>query len=153
MRKRPSDKGEWSYVYLTHFDNGEEYSLLNKGSRWMQDGDLATWNPSKAKSVPLEAKANMTWMWFDQRDRDELHYCDENNVHYSVRFKELICTRYAGGEGESEPIWMDKNGLTCPFTGKYFPAGFNEHIAGRRKVTLPISGVKCTDEDKVEETW
>ena len=43
---------------------------------------------------------------------------------------------------------MDQNGLWNPFTRKYFPAGFVEHIAGRRRLVQSVSGVKCNEEDK-----
>ena len=50
MRARQNDKGEWSYVYVTQID-GVEYTLLNKGARFLQTGLLETWNPPRSKSV------------------------------------------------------------------------------------------------------
>ena len=69
-----------------------------------------------------------------------------------ITYGALVCRRHTG-EGAVEPVWMDKNGLLEPFSKKYFPTGFVEHIAGRRYLVLPVSGVKCRDEDKLEETW
>ena len=40
-----------------------------------------------------------------------------------------------------------------PFSKKYFPTGFVEHIAGRKVLQLTISGIKCLEEDKAEQTW
>ena len=48
MRPRKNDKGKWSFVYMSHVD-GEDYTLLNKGVRWMQTGLLKEWNPPRAK--------------------------------------------------------------------------------------------------------
>ena len=41
MRARQNDKGEWSYVYVTQVD-GQDYTLLNKGARFLQTGLLET---------------------------------------------------------------------------------------------------------------
>ena len=149
MRPRKNDKGEWSYVYVTQVE-GEDYTLLNKGARFLQTGLLETWNPPRAKSVRQDEKVDVRWMWFSG---ESLHFCDQNNVEYSIRFGELVCRRHSGAESAEEPIWMDKNGLLEPFSKKYFPTGFVEHIAGRRYLVLPISGVYCRDEDKLEDTW
>ena len=48
---------------------------------------------------------------------------------------------------------MDRDGMVEPFSEKYFPTEFVEHIAGRKVLHLSISGIKCHDEDKAEETW
>ena len=149
MRPRKNDKGEWSYVYVTQVE-GEDYTLLNKGARFLQTGLLETWNPPRAKSVRQDEKVDVRWMWFSG---ESLHFCDQNNVEYSIRSGELVCRRHSGAESAAEPIWMDKNGLLEPFSKKYFPTGFVEHIAGRRYLVLPISGVYCRDEDKLEDTW
>ena len=58
-----------------------------------------------------------------------------------------------GTETKIEQIWMDKDGLLEPFSKRYFPREFGEHIAGRRSFVLPVRGVKCSDEDKLEGAW
>ena len=148
MRSRKNNKGEWSYVYTTQVE-GEDYTLLNKGARFLQTGLLETWNPPRAKSVGLDQKVDVRWMWFHD---NALHFCDQNNEEYSIRYGEPICCRHTDEE-VPEPLWMDKNGLSEPFSNRYLPSGFVEHIAGRRYFVLPVAGVKCRDEDKLEETW
>ena len=37
---------------------------------------------------------------------------------------------------------MDHDGMVEPFSNKYFPTEFVEHIAGRKVLYLLISGVK-----------
>ena len=137
MKPRENDKGEWSYVYVTQVD-GEDYTLLNKGARFLQTGQLETWNPPRAKSVRRDEKVNVKWMWFHG---NALHFCDQQNGEYSLRFGELVCSRHTGVEITAEPVWMDKYGLVDPFSKKYFPTGFVEHVAGRRYLVLPVSGV------------
>ena len=80
MRPRSNDKGEWSYVCTTPID-GEEFTLINKGVRYLQTRHLDSWNPRRAKSVRDDQKLNVRWMWFD---RDDLHFCDEKNNEYST---------------------------------------------------------------------
>ena len=80
MRPRCNDKGEWSYVYTTPID-GEEFTLINKGVRYLQTGHLESWNPPRAKSVRDDQKLDVRWMWFE---RDDLHFCDENDNEYST---------------------------------------------------------------------
>ena len=88
-------------------------------------------------------------MWFED---NVLHFCDQNNVEFSIRYGELVCIRH-GANSTAEPIWMDNNGLLEPFSRKYFPTGFVEHISGRRHLLLPVSGLKCRNDDKVEDAW
>ena len=80
MRPRRNDKGEWSYVYTTPID-GEEYTLINKGVRFLQTGLLESWNPPRAKSVREDEKLDVRWMWFDG---NALRFCDEKNNEYST---------------------------------------------------------------------
>ena len=68
-------------------------------------------------------------------------------------FGELVCFRHAGDDITSLPIWMDQDGHVDPFSNKYFPTGFVEHIAGRRILCLPVSGFKCRAEDQLEDVW
>ena len=41
MRPRQNHKGEWTYVYTAPVD-GKDYTLLNKGARFLQTGLLET---------------------------------------------------------------------------------------------------------------
>ena len=77
MRPRKNDKGEWSYVYVTKVDGGTDYTLLNKGARFLQTGQLTTWNPPKSKSGHRDEKADVTWMWYEA---DAVHYCDRSRL-------------------------------------------------------------------------
>ena len=147
MRARPNSKGECTNVYETQIDE-EDYTLLNKGARFLQTGTLEALNPPKAKSVRQDEKVEVKWMWFDGA---ALHFCDQKNVEFSIRFGELVCFRHDGAHTTALPVWCDKNGLVEPFSKKYFPTGFVEHIAGRRYLVLPVSGVKCRDEDRLED--
>eukprot|EP00928_Gymnodinium_smaydae_P031169 TRINITY_DN22967_c0_g2_i1.p1 TRINITY_DN22967_c0_g2~~TRINITY_DN22967_c0_g2_i1.p1 ORF type:complete len:617 (-),score=133.89 TRINITY_DN22967_c0_g2_i1:274-2124(-) len=149
MQARMNDKGKWSYVYVAQVE-GEEYTLLNKGVRVLQTSMLETWNPPRAKSVRQDEKIDVRWMWFDA---GELYYRDQDDVTYSVRYKELVVIKHVDGKRIEEPVWMDKNGLQDPHSGKYFPTSLVEHIAGRRFLVLPVSGVTYRDEDKAEEKW
>ena len=153
MRPRKNVKGEWSYVYVTQV-NGEDYTLLNKGARFLQTGQLESLRPPRAKSVLQDERVDVKWMWFDHQNNVEaLHFCDQNNVEYSIRFGELVCFRHAGADITAEPIWMDTNGLVEPFSKKYLLTGFVEHVAGRQYLALPVDCVKCRDEDKLEDAW
>ena len=80
MRPRQNDKGEWSYVYTAPVD-GKDYTLLNKGARFLQTGLLETWNPPRAKSVRQDEKVDVRWMWYDG---NVLHFCDQKNDEYST---------------------------------------------------------------------
>ena len=61
MKPRKNNKGDWSNVYVALVD-GEDYTLLNKGSRFLQTGQLETWNPPRAKSVRQDEKVDVRWM-------------------------------------------------------------------------------------------
>ena len=80
MRPRQNDKGEWSYVYTAPVD-GKDYTLLNKGARFLQTGLLETWNPPRAKSVRQDAKVDVRWMWYNGT---VLHFCNQKNEEYST---------------------------------------------------------------------
>eukprot|EP00928_Gymnodinium_smaydae_P028470 TRINITY_DN21701_c0_g3_i1.p1 TRINITY_DN21701_c0_g3~~TRINITY_DN21701_c0_g3_i1.p1 ORF type:complete len:685 (+),score=81.99 TRINITY_DN21701_c0_g3_i1:214-2268(+) len=147
MQPRKNDKGMWSYVYVAQV-NGKEYTLLNKGVRVLQTSLLETWNPPRAKSVSQDEKTVIAWMWFDG---DVLYFTDPQNETYSVGFKELVITKHIDGESIQELIWMDKNGLMDPFSGKYFSAMLVEHIAGRKSLVLPVTTVTCRDESATED--
>ena len=80
MRPLQNDKGEWSYVYTAPVD-GKDFTLLNKGARFLQTGLLETWNPPRAKSVRQDEKVDVRWMWYDG---NVLHFCDQKNDEYST---------------------------------------------------------------------
>ena len=80
MRPRRNDKDEWSYVYTTFID-GEEFTLINKGVKYLQTGLLMSWNPLRAKNMRTDQKLDVRWTWFE---RDDLHSCDENDIEYST---------------------------------------------------------------------
>ena len=80
MRPLQNDKGERSYVYTAPVD-GKDYTLLNKGARFLQTGLLETWNPPRAKCVRQNEKVDVRWMWYDG---NVLHFCDQKNDEYST---------------------------------------------------------------------
>ena len=80
MRPRRNDKDEWSYVYTTFID-GEEFTLINKGVKYLQTGLLMSWNPPRAKNIRADQKLDVRWTWFEG---DDLHFCDENDIEYST---------------------------------------------------------------------
>ena len=87
MRPRQNHKGEWTYVYTAPVD-GKDYTLLNKGARFLQTGLLETWAPPRAKSVRQDEKVNVKWMWYDS---NVLHFCDQKNDEFStVRLHEEV---------------------------------------------------------------
>ena len=128
MRPRKNDKGQWSYVYVTQIDGGTDYTLLNKGAKFLQTGQLAKWNPPKAKAVRQYEKDHVKWMWYEG---DAVHYFDENDDEFSIVFGELVCFRHIGREIIADQLWMDNDGIKNPFTRRYLPTRFVEHVAGR----------------------
>ena len=75
MSSRQNDKGERGYVYgakITDID----YTLLNKGARFLQTGLLETWNPPRATVLPTDEQVDVKWIWFDGV---ALHFSD----HYA----------------------------------------------------------------------
>ena len=140
MRPRKNDKGQWSYVYVTQVDGGTDYTLLNKGAKFLRTGQLAKWNPPKAKWVGPDEREDVKWMWYEA---DAVHYFDENDDEFSIGFGELVCFRHTGREIEAEQFWMGNDGIMNPFTRRYLPTGFVEHIAGRKRLALPVDGFKC----------
>ena len=105
-------KGEWSFVYITQI-NEQEYTLLNKGARFLQTGQLETWNPPRTRSMRQDETIDVAWMWYDE---DDLHFRNNYDVEYSIGFGKLVCFRYTGNEIEAQSIWMDQFGLVEPFS-------------------------------------